>query len=194
MAEEIVEQGTVEQEQGTTPAEAETTEQEPQQQQENTEETTIPYTRFKEVNDKYRELQKRMDDIEAAKKQAEIDSKKEEGKWKELYTGLEEQLAQERAANEQLKFDSLRRGIAREHGHEYLWDRLRGETEEELIADLQSLIASMPSPQAPSTNGAAGSGARTAESEDIYSEAELQELSARLHIPVEHLPKRKPTF
>ena len=192
MAEDIVEETLEEQpDTGTPPAEAQ--KPEPQQPEpEQPEEQSIPYSRFKEVNDRAKELQAQVDAIDAERKQADIDAKKAEGKYRELYEDMETKLAEQRIANEELRLNSLRKEVAQEHGHAYLWDRLRGETEEELASDLQTLIAEMPAAKAPSVNGAAGSGAREPDSGDMYSADELNELSAKLGIPVAALPKYKP--
>lgn len=185
MAEELVESVTEEVVTGEASAETENTER-PQPEPEQPDEQSVPYSRFKEVNEERKSLKAQIDAIEKATKEAEIEAKKEEGKWKELYTDLQTKLAEERLANEQLRHDALRQRIAQEHGHAYLWDRLRGEDEEELVADLQSLITKMPAPKAPSTDGAAGGGARKPEATPM-TEATKRELAAKLGIPAQYI-------
>lgn len=179
---------------GEQPAAAQNTEQpqQPEQEQEkDPEQTSIPYNRFKEVNDRAKAAEARLAEIEKAQKEAEIQAKKEAGEWKELYTELETKLAEQRIANEQLRLDALRNEVAQEHGYAWLADRLQGETREDLVADLQGLIAQIPARQAPSTNGASGSGQRGAEPEQVFSEAEIERMSAELGIDKRFLEKDK---
>lgn len=196
MAEDIIEQvlePTVEPA-GDTPAAAEntdtpeqTTETAPEQP-----EQSIPYARFKEVNERAKQAEARLAEFEKARKDAEIQAKKEAGEWKELYTDLETKLAEQRIANEQLRLSALRKDVAQKHGYAWLAERLQGDTEEEIEADLQSIVAQIPAPQAPALNGAAGSGARSAGAgNNLYTDAELDQMSAVYGIPKRFLDKEK---
>lgn len=51
-------------------------------------EKTVPYERFKKVNDKLREIEKSLADQKAAADKAQADALAEQGKYKELYEGL----------------------------------------------------------------------------------------------------------
>ena len=195
MAEDIVEQGdlTPTVDSGGTPSEAlkpepQQPEPEPEKGQEPEQpDKTVPYARFKEVNDARKALQTDMDDIKAEREQAKIDAKKEEGKYQELYEEMEGKFAQQQSANDQLRLDQLRKEVAQKAGFGFLWDRLRGETEDDLTSDLQTLIEEMPAPHAPSVDGAAGSGGRTPEAEPI-TEATRQEIAAKYGLPVWAIP------
>lgn len=185
MAEENLEQPTVEIEDGVaTAAEPENTEPPKADAQQ---EHMIPKSRFDEINEKYKLAQQTLKDLEAKEKDAQRKAQEEQGEFQALYEGLKAELEQERKKNEQIVFDAMRKDIAQKHGYGFLWDRLRGETEEELLADLQGLIKELPAPAAPPVNGAAASGERTPRKEPMSKEKKLQ-YAAKYSIPVEYVP------
>jgi len=97
---------------------------------------TIPYERFKEVNDKAKTLEDQLKAITDAQKQADEDKLKEENKWKDLYEKTEKEKTEKEKELLRLRVAS-RKGLP-----ELLIDRLKGETEQELEADAEQLLAS----------------------------------------------------
>jgi ribonucleoside-triphosphate reductase len=187
MAEEQLEQ-VVDTVDGESPAEALNTEQQPPQAEETPQdEHMIPKSRFDEINERYKETKAQLDARLAQEKEAELNAKKQQGEWKELYEQLRAELDEQRTTNERLRLDSLRREVAQKHGYGFLWDRLRGETEEELRSDLQSLIKEMPVPAAPSVNGAAASGDRKP-GRVAMTQEEKQVFAAKYSIPISAVP------
>lgn len=87
------------------------------------------------------ELQKALDS--ATSERDALSAKLEEASAK--YSGVDEQLAQLQAKVKDYEADSVKTRIAREVGLPYeMRDRLRGETEDELLADAQALAAMLP--------------------------------------------------
>lgn len=97
----------------------------------------IPYDRFKEVLEERNQMKDRLAALEAKQKQADEERLKEENKYKELYEQREKELQQERAERMRLTV-ATSKGLPPE-----LAARLRGETQEELEADADSLLALM---------------------------------------------------
>lgn len=83
-----------------------------------------------------------------AKAQADTDAAEakrlaEEQKWQELARKHEAKAAELSARLEQMERDQLRRDVAQAAGIPQLWQRLQGETAEELAADAKALAAMM---------------------------------------------------
>ena len=98
---------------------------------------TIPYERFKEINDKANDLEKQMQKFTDAQKKASEDALKEQNKWKELYESKEKEAAEKAQENLKLRV-AQEKGIPAD-----LTDRLVGATKEELEADADKLLAFM---------------------------------------------------
>ncbi len=113
------------QEQTTEQPESETSEQEKTPK-------SIPYTRFKEVNDGYAALKAQLAELQSKQKQTEEAALKEQNKYKELYEQRENELKAER-----LKILRLKVGKALP---DELAELLQGETEEELKAHAEKLM------------------------------------------------------
>lgn len=96
---------------------------------------TIPYERFKEVNDKAKALEDQLRAITDAQKKADEDKLKEENKWKDLYEKTEKEKSEKEKELLRLRVAS-KKGLPAD-----LTDRLRGETEQELEADADKLLA-----------------------------------------------------
>lgn len=99
----------------------------------------IPYERFKEVNDRLRQLEQQLSAREA-----------EQGKFKELLEAREKDLAELRAAQLRSKVAAAT-GLPAE-----LAERLRGATEAELAADAQALVKLLGAQAAAAKSGALG--------------------------------------
>jgi hypothetical protein len=107
--------------------------QEPQAQPQ--EPAPVPYERFKEVNDKFKTLEGKLAEYEAKQKEQEAAQLKEQENWKALFEKTQGELKTERVNNLRLRVASSK-GLPAE-----LVDRLRGETEDELTKDAESLLA-----------------------------------------------------
>lgn len=109
-------------------------EEQKQEKQEKQEPGPVPYDRFKEVNDRAAQLQKDYEKLQAKFKADEEAKLKEQGKWQELAEANEKKA-------QQIALDNVRLRIGVKKGlPENLVDRLRGETEEEMEADADSLL------------------------------------------------------
>ena len=104
---------------------------------------TIPYERFKEVNDKAKTLEDQLKAITDAQKKADEDKLKDENKWKDLYEKTEQEKTEKEKELLRLRVAS-RKGLPAD-----LVDRLRGETEQELEADAEKLLEFIKEPQGP---------------------------------------------
>ena len=185
MAEETVEQENVDVN-GVAAAAPENTEEAPvapEQEQEH----MIPKSRFDEINNRYKETREELDKLRSLEKEAQRKAQEEQGEFQTLYEQLKEELEEQKRENQRIVLDAMRKDIAQRHGYGFLWDRLRGETEEELLEDLQGLIKELPAPNAPPVNGAAASGERTPRKEPM-SLAQKQQYAAKYSIPVAHVP------
>lgn len=141
----------------------------------------IPKSRFDQVNDELKKLKAAQEKAEKERQAAERKSLEEQNQYKELY---EKALAGQAAAETRaaaVAHDALRQRIANTAGQPDLWDRLRGETEEELKADMEALLKLIPKPTAPTLNGGAGGGDRGRPT-NAPSAAEIREQAARLGV------------
>ncbi len=115
--------------------------QEQQPQDESKEPAPVPYERFKEVNEGYKQLRAEMEKIRAEQKQAEEAKLKEQNDFKALYEKLQSELKTE-------KLNSVRLKVAGKKNIPVdLVDRLRGETEEEIEKDAEGLLAFIKQPE-----------------------------------------------
>lgn len=120
-----------------TPSTKQTPAQEPPKKSGTSEPGPVPYERFKEINDKYKELEGELNDIR--KKQADADKKKlaDEKEFEKLANQYKEERDQERRSN-------LRIRIGSGYGLDVdMSSRLVGEIEAELIEDAKKLAAKM---------------------------------------------------
>lgn len=183
MAEQQVEQDVIEP--GATSAETVNTEVTPPEPE--PQEHMIPKSRFDEINEKYKLAQQALEAVRTQEKEAQRKAQEEQGEFQALYEGLKAELEQQKQENERIVLDAMRKDIAQRHGYGFLWDRLRGGTEEELLADLQTLIKDMPAPAAPSANGAAARGDRKPGKEPMSLE-QKQVYAAKYSIPIAYVP------
>ena len=107
-----------------------------------------------------REAEKQRKASEKAQSDAEQKRLAEEGKWKEAFEKQQAELETERKARRDNELKLLRRDAAAQVSlPTALTDRLQGETLEEMVADAKSIMAALPKPSAPNTNGGVGDGA-----------------------------------
>lgn len=65
--------------------------------------TMIPKARFDEVNNRYKDVQKQLDELLAAKRAAEEEEQRKRGEFEQLYTTASEQAAQFKTQAEQIE-------------------------------------------------------------------------------------------
>lgn len=149
-------------------------------------EQTIPYERFKAVNDKLKALESAAE--KAAKEQAEAEQKRlaEANEYKTLWEKAQAEAAQQAEARIDAERKALRlQVVAATPGFPTKWaDRLRGNTLEEMQADAKELMADLPKPSAPNANGAPGDGSAPRAGQGWWERAGLtkEEAAARLGI------------
>jgi hypothetical protein len=163
----------------TPPAEAKTTETEKQQS------PMIPKSRFDEVNEKYKQAAAELQKQREAQANAELEQKKKQGKFEELY---QETLAREKALEASIaeqKLNQVKMQVASKAGFPQMWSRLSGNDEAEIEADIQALIEALPKPQAPSLDGGAGGRSREQVENGKITEAQKKMLQAKYGV----LPK-----
>ena len=95
---------------------------------------TVPYDRFKEVNDGKTAAEKELQKIKDAQTKASEDSLKEQNKWKELFEKRDAEAKVKETENLRLRV-ATKKGLPAD-----LIDRLKGETEQELEADAEKLL------------------------------------------------------
>lgn len=95
----------------------------------------VPYERFKEVNETAKQLQARLAKFEADQKAQQEKILKEQQNYQKLFEEREAELKTERTNNLRMKV-ALSKGLPAE-----LIDRLRGDDEESLVKDADSLLS-----------------------------------------------------
>lgn len=129
------------------------------------EKLTIPKDRFDTVNEERKTALARVKELEAAEKKAEQEALAEQGKFEELYKAQLEAVEVANAKLAKVEHDSLKRKIATDAGFPGIWDRLHGEGEEDLTADMALFMESMPKPSSPNIDAGTTSGKRTSDGE-----------------------------
>lgn len=182
MEQEVVEQEVAAPEVDTPPAEAQKAETVSQ-------EHMIPKSRLDEALAAKRSLEKQLAEQENARKQAEKKALEEQGQFKQLYE--EARLEAERVSREleESRVNQLRRDIATEAGYPTLWNRISGNDEETLRADMAQLISSIPPLKAPGLDGGTASGERQGSSNaNKLSEAQRKQWAEELGVPYKYMP------
>lgn len=106
-----------------------------------------------------REAEKTRKAGEKAQSDAEQKRLAEEGKWKEAFEKQQAELETERKARRDSDIKLLQQSVATKTGlPAALADRLKGETEDEMVADAKSIMAALPKPTAPNINAVGGDG------------------------------------
>lgn len=107
-----------------------------------------------------REQSKAQQEVQKAREEAEAKALAEQGEFKKLYEKQQAELTAKEQRIKAMEIETLRRSVATKLGlPELLFDRLRGETADEIEADAKTLLAAIPKPNAPNINST-GSGAK----------------------------------
>ena len=108
--------------------------------------------RIKALNAENLKLRKQFEAAEKAKAEADAATAAEQGRFQELYEAEKAKAAEAQARLQRIEFDNLRKEQAAAAGIPQLWQRLQGETAEELAEDAKTLAAFV-APPAPAPNG-----------------------------------------
>ena len=101
---------------------------------------------------KLREIEARLTEAEKAKADEAERQAKEQGKYQELFEAEKAKAAEAQAQLQRLQHDAARKDAAQAAGIPQLWQRLQGETAEELAEDAKTLAAFV-APPPPAPNG-----------------------------------------
>lgn len=136
----------------TPPAGAQTTET-------STAEPMIPKSRFDEVNNRLKAIEAEAAKAKKAQTDAETQALAEQGKYKELFEKQQADLAAAQADAKTAAAKLLQMKVAGATKLPAAFaELLKGETEEEMTAHAQTLLAAMPKAAAPNINDASGTG------------------------------------
>lgn len=102
---------------------------------------------------KLREAESKLTAAQKAEAEAAERQAKEQGKFQELYEAEKAKAAEAQAQLQRLQHDAARKDAAQAAGIPQLWERLRGETAEELAEDAKTLAAFVAPPAPPAANG-----------------------------------------
>jgi len=153
------------------------------------EEHMIPKSRFDEVLTAKKELEKTMASIQAQNDKAEADRLAEQGKFKDLWEKSQTEAQAARDELARLQRDALRRDIAQKAGYASLWNRISGDDEDTLMADMAALVAAIPAVKAPDIAGGTGTKARVTEGKTgELTKAERKALADQLGVQEKYIP------
>ena len=150
---------------------------------------SIPKARFDQVNTEKNDLRKKLKALEVKQEKAEATALEEQGKYKELYEKAQADAETAAGALATLSANAMKQTVATEAGYPALWERISGDDEEALKADMVTLIAAIPAVKAPPIDGGTGSGSRSKEPASEWSEAEVKQMATTLGVPYEHFKK-----
>lgn len=165
-----------------TPANAATQTANGTQAQNNATEHMIPKSRFDEINTELKQLKTEQARLQKEREAAEQKALAEQGKFKELYEKEKAEREAALAKAREMERDNLRREVAREAGYPSLWNRLQGETEDEIKADMETLKQSLPAPAAPDLNAGAGASPSRTPGRPVPNMAQIKEQAAVLGV------------
>jgi len=146
----------------------------------------IPKSRFDEVNQQLKQLRAEQEKAQREREAAEQQRLEEQNEFKALYEKERQKRETAMAEMKALQLKSMRRSIAADVGlPNGLADRLQGETEDEIKADAEALLKTLPKPAAPNLDGGAGNTKR--KTPDAPSWDEIKEQAARLNVNPRHM-------
>lgn len=132
-----------------------------------------------------REARKAEEAATKARTEAERKAAEEQGEFRKLAESLKAELEQERQRARTLEIAGIRRDVAsRLNLPAGLVDRLRGDTEDEITADAQALIAALPKPPPPNINAGDAAGAGKTLPAGL-TEDSIRQQAVRLGVPYE---------
>lgn len=106
-----------------------------------------------ETRRKLREMEGKLTAAQKAEAEAAEQKAKEQGEFQKLYEAEKARAAEAQAQLQRLQHDAARKDAAQAAGIPQLWERLRGETAEELAEDAKTLAAFVAPPAPPAANG-----------------------------------------
>ncbi|RLA03955.1 MAG: hypothetical protein DRQ45_01875 [Gammaproteobacteria bacterium] len=151
----------------------------------------VPKTRMDEIIAQRDEARAKVSAVEKSQKDAQAAALAEQGKYKELYEKQVTEAEKAQANLAQIKQESLQKEIAQTAGYPLMWDRISGDTQEALEADMAKLVEAFPQLAAPNINGGTSSGQRaTAGGKGVErSDAERKRIAGMFNVPWEDVPK-----
>lgn len=149
----------------------------------------IPKSRFDEINNELKRLKAEQDKATKAAAEAERKALEEQNNYKALYEKAEAAKLEAEQRATTVAHDALRQRIANEAGYPKLWERLHGDDEEALKADMATLLEAMPKPAAPNLNGGAGGGDRGRGGTTLTTQ-QIREQAARLGVNPEYMAQQ----
>ena len=160
-------------------------------------EQTVPYARFKEINDKLKQLEQAQEDARAEREKQTKRALEEQNKFKELYEAeqarvadLEPFKAQYEAVLKRAEENNTKRVEAIPENMRSLIPEYTDPMKLQAWLDANTEIFNA-KPAAPSLNGQAGSGIRgSQERKDVPSDAEIREQAAKFGVNPRHLAEQ----
>jgi hypothetical protein len=137
------------------------------------------------VTDRLQRAQRKAEEAtKKATEAAQAQALKEQGEYQKLFEQAQAKLQEVEQRAKALELAGLRRKIADDLKFpvDFL-DRVRGETEEEITADMRDFLAKLPKPAAPNINAGNGSGKGGA---GVLSDEELEQKAARLGVSLKY--------
>jgi len=130
-----------------------------------------------------------LDALAKAKEKAEKEKLAEQGKYQELYEKATADAAKAATDLELYRLDALKHSVASGAGYPDLWNRIQGENEETLEADMAALVKVLPPSKPPNLAAGTGSGKRSGESDPEKKTAEERAyIASQLGVQVKDLP------
>ncbi len=153
------------------------------------EEHMIPKSRLDQQIARTKKAEAELDALAKAKEKAEKEKLAEQGKYQELYEKATAAEAKSAADLELYRLDAIKHSVASEAGYPDLWNRIQGDSEETLAADMAALVEVLPPSKPPNLAAGTGSGKRSGESEPERKSAEERAyIASQLGVRVQDLP------
>ncbi len=144
-------------------------------------EPMIPKSRLDEVLSKLKTYEQEKTKAQKDAEAAETARLAEQGKYKEIADSLQAKLEAAQSAARANEIRLLQRDVAAKTNLPVaLAERLRGETEDEMIADARSILAALPKPTAPNINAESGAGGMPGPGQ--LSDAEKQRIADKYRV------------
>ena len=151
---------------------------------------TVPYDRFAQVIAERDEAKARVDAAEKKQKEVQAAILAEQGEYKALYEAQVAEAEKAQSELQNIRAEALKRDAATRAGIPQLWDRIQGQTLEELEADAARLVGALPPSQAPNIDAGTSSGNRSTDvkTKKKMTAAERTYRAGILGVLPQHLP------